>query len=64
MLLDEWGHENFSEGSNGNIAVEFFRDLFRSLDPFDLETLFTGFNSRVTDNMNENLTALVLAEEI
>ena len=64
MLLDEWGQENFSEGSKGDIAVEFFRDLFRSSDPFDLETIFTGFNSRVTDDMNENLTAPVLAEEI
>lgn len=64
MLLDEWGQENFSEGSKGNIGVEFFRDLFRSSDPFDLETLFTVFNSRVTDDMNEKLTAPVLAEEI
>lgn len=64
MLLDEWGQENFSEGSKGNIAVEFFRDLFRSSDPFDLETLFTGFSSRVTDDMNVMLSAPVLAEDI
>ena len=44
--------------------MEFFRDLFRSSDPFDLETLFTGFSSRVTDDMNVKLTAPVLAEEI
>lgn len=64
MLLDEWGQEHFSEGSKENIAVDFFRDLFRSTDPFDLETLFTGFSSRVTDEMNVKLTAPVLAEEI
>ena len=64
MLLDEWGQEHFSEGSKGNIAVDFFCDLFQSSDRFDLETLFTGFSSRVTDDMNIKLTAPVLAEEI
>lgn len=40
MLLDEMGQEHFSEGAKGNIAVEYFRDLFTSSNPFDLETVF------------------------
>lgn len=43
MLLDEWGQEHFSEGAKGNIAVEFFRDLFTSSNPYDLDTLFQGY---------------------
>ena len=58
------GQENFSEGSKGNIAVEYFRDLFRSSNPFDLEALFTGFQGRVTPAMNVMLSAPVSAEEI
>lgn len=64
MLLDDYDQEHFSEGAKGNIAVEFFRDLFTSSNPYDLETLFRGFNSRVTDAMNVHLTAPVSSEEI
>lgn len=64
MLLDDLGREHFSEGSKGNIAVDFFRELFRSSDPFDLETLFIRFRGRVTDEMNVRLTSPVLEEEI
>lgn len=64
MLLDEWGEEHFSEGSKGNIAVEYFRDLFRSSDPFDLESLFTGFRGWIFAEMNTKLTAPVTTEEI
>lgn len=28
MLKDDKGRENFSEGSKGSIAVEYFQDLF------------------------------------
>lgn len=40
MLLDEFGREHFTEGSKGNIAVEYFRELFRSSNPYDLESVF------------------------
>ena len=64
MLLDELGGEHFSEGAKGYIAVEYFRDLFMSTNPFDLESLFEGFQSRVTQEMNTTLTAMVTADEI
>lgn len=64
MLLDDDNQELFSEGSKGNLAVEFFRDLFTSSNPFDLETLFQGFSSRVTADMNAHLTAPVSLDEI
>ncbi|CAA7017742.1 unnamed protein product [Microthlaspi erraticum] len=36
MLKDESGHEHFSEGAKGNIASDYFQDLFMSSNPFDL----------------------------
>ena len=64
MLLDDSDQEHFSEGAKGNIAVEIFRDLLTSSNPYDLESLFHGFNSRVTDAMSVHLTAPVSSEEI
>ena len=64
MLLDEMGGEHFSEGAKGHIAVEYFRDLFMSTNPYDLESLFEGFQSRVSSDMNNELTAPVSDEEI
>lgn len=64
MLLDEWGNEHFSEGSKGEIAVDYFRDLFMSSNPFDMEELFLNFPNRITREMNESLTASVSVEEV
>ncbi|KAG2268329.1 hypothetical protein Bca52824_062884 [Brassica carinata] len=61
---DSQGREHFSEGSKGNIAVEYFRDIFTSSNPWDLESLFEGFQSRVSPAMNTMLTAPVLSEEV
>ena len=64
MLLDDLGQEHFTEGSKGNIALEYYRDLFRSSNPFDLESVFQGLNSRVSEEMNARLTAPISPEEI
>lgn len=64
MLLDEMGQEQFSEGAKGNVVVEFFRELFMSSNPVDLDTLFLGSWSRVTNEMNARLTQAISVEEI
>lgn len=64
MLKDSLNIEHFSEGAKGQIAVDFFRDLFMSSNPFDLVTLFTGFAARVTPEMNASLTKEFSADEI
>lgn len=64
MLLDDANQEHFSEGSKGNIVVEYFRNLFMSSNPFDLQSLFQGFESRVSPEMNTRLTATVSTDEI
>lgn len=42
----------------------YFRELFLSSNPFDLEALFSELPSRITDDMNADLTASVSMEEI
>lgn len=64
MLKDEVGTEFFSEGAKGNLAVEYYEELFTSTNPHDLETLFTDFDSRVTPEMNASLTGPITVEEI
>lgn len=64
MLLDDSGNEHFSEGSKGQVAVDYFRDLFMSSNPHDLETIFQGFQARVTSDMNARLIAPISDEEI
>lgn len=64
MLQDESGTEFYSEGAKGNLAVDYFSELFMSSNPHDLESLFEGFESRVTPEMNLMLTRPVSTEEI
>ncbi|CAA7042046.1 unnamed protein product [Microthlaspi erraticum] len=64
MLKDELGIEHFSEGAKGDIAVEYFRDLFMSSNPYDLDSLFEGFEEMVTPEMNIALTRPISVEEI
>ena len=64
MLKDERGNEYFAEGAKGHLAVEYFRELFMSSNPSDLETLFDGFQSRVTPALNEALLREITDEEI
>ena len=64
ILLDELGREHFSEGAKGDIAVNFYRDLFISSNPHDLDSIFRGFRPRVMDSMNAHLTRQVSNDEI
>lgn len=64
MLLDENGVEQFSEGSKGTIAVDYFRDMFTSSAPQDLDSVLDTIDQRVSPAMNILLTAPVHEEEI
>ncbi|XP_013594546.1 PREDICTED: uncharacterized protein LOC106302626 [Brassica oleracea var. oleracea] len=52
------------EGAKGDIAVGYFRDLFMSSNSLDLESLFKGFQGKVTEDMNVTLTKEFTPEEI
>lgn len=64
MLRDLHGTEHFSEGAKGHIATEFYRDLFMSSNPHDLQSLFNGFTERVSPEMNALLCKEITADEI
>lgn len=59
-----YGVEHFSEGSKGNIAVKYFRELFLSSNPSHMDELFEGLQSKVTLDMNVMLTHPISGEEI
>lgn len=64
MLKNDFGEELFSEGAKEDLPAEYFRELFMSTNPYEMEALFDGFESRVTPAMNEKLTRPVTLEEI
>ncbi|KAL1220563.1 hypothetical protein V5N11_003272 [Cardamine amara subsp. amara] len=64
MLKDAQGREQFLEGSKGNVAVEYFKELFSSTQPQNFEDFLEGLPPRVTETMNASLTAPVYTEEI
>ncbi|XP_010518579.1 PREDICTED: uncharacterized protein LOC104793852 [Camelina sativa] len=63
-LLDVNGIEQFSEGSKGEIAVEYFCGLFARTNPDMIAESLNGLLPRVTNQMNDDLTRDVTAEEI
>lgn len=63
-LVDEHGIEQFSEGSKGNIAVEYFQILFITLNPDIGVEVLEGMTPRVSDSVNRELTKDISDEEI
>lgn len=56
--------EQFNEGSKGEIAVEYFRNLFSTSSPEFVSEALEGMMPRVTPRMNQILTRPVTGEEI
>ncbi|KAL1190943.1 hypothetical protein V5N11_020916 [Cardamine amara subsp. amara] len=63
-LVNSNGAEQISEGSKGEIAVDYFRKLFTSSKPVHATELLTDMVPRVTENMNRELTKPVSRDEI
>lgn len=64
MLIDKNGVEQFTEGSKGNIATEYFREMFTSSLPENIEDLLDGIIPRISQTMNDELTRDVSAAEV
>ncbi|KAG7576108.1 hypothetical protein ISN45_Aa03g005410 [Arabidopsis thaliana x Arabidopsis arenosa] len=64
FLLDENGNEQTLNREKGNIAIDFFKDLFTSSYPASLTEILNGFSRRVSPMMNQELTKQVSEEEI
>lgn len=63
-LIDDLGNIHRSEASKGQVAVDYFSNLFKSSTPLNLQDFFDGFQPRVTSSMNEELTRVVSKEEV
>ena len=63
-LIDNSGVDQFSEKEKGEVAVQFFTDLFKSSVPPDLMNLLGHFHPRVSSTMNADLCRLVSIAEI
>lgn len=55
-LKDESGQDQFEEDAKGEVAKNYFSNLFKSTNSRDFSELFNGFNKRVTSHMNESLS--------
>lgn len=62
--IDVNGNFQRSEASKGEVATQYFRDLFTSTNPDSFHDMFQGFQAKVTHQMNENLVRHVSKEEI
>ncbi|XP_048591377.1 uncharacterized protein LOC125576066 [Brassica napus] len=63
-LLDKNGFYQRSEASKGQVAIQYFLDLFKSTNSENYTKFFHDFPKKVTSVMNHHLTMKVSAEEV
>lgn len=63
-LMDVNGVLQSSEASKGEVAAEYFRNLFSSSSPSEPQDLFQDFAPRVSAEHNERLIGLVSRQEV
>ena len=63
-LTDPGGVEHTSEEAKGEIAIQYFTELFSTSQPSDATELLQDFASKVTEQMNSKLTKPVTDAEI
>lgn len=63
-LVDDQGVSHFSESAKGEVASNYFSDLFKSTNPTDFKDLFDGFIPSVSPRMNEYLIKEVSRAEV
>lgn len=63
-LMDNRGTEQFSEEAKGEVAKDYFLNLFKSTCDRDFSVMFEGFTKRVSVRMNASLSREVSGEEV
>ena len=64
FLVDENGIEHTLNKEKGKIAEQFFEDLFTSSYPANMDSVLEGFQTKVTQDMNHDLTQKITEQEI
>lgn len=62
--MDTDGNEHFDEERKGDIAVNYFTNLFKSSTPRSTKELLEGFEAKISERMNQTLTGPVTTGEI
>lgn len=63
-LNDRSGRAQSSEAAKGEVASQYFQELFRSLNPDTFDDFFHGFRTRIAQSMNDQITREVSREEV
>lgn len=63
-MLDVNGNAQKSEASKGEVAIAYFKDLFKSASTQQFQDLFHGFQPKVSNEMNELLIKPVTIDEV
>lgn len=63
-LVGPDGQEHFTEPAKAEVAIDYFRTLFESTSNGDFSDIFEGFQSRISDTMNEILDREVSKEDV
>lgn len=63
-LVDSNRTKQFSKEAKGQVALDYFQNIFKSFNPVNLSEFFEGFIPKVTPVMNEELIKDVSADEV
>lgn len=63
-FFDKDGNAQRSEASKGQVAIQYFKDLFKSSNSEDYKYLFRDISPRVSGRMNHYLTQKVTHNEV
>lgn len=63
-LKDNLGREKWSDEAKAEVAVQYFSELFSTLNPPSYESVFQSMIPKVTPSMNRMLTGKVTKEEV
>lgn len=63
-LKDRNGEDHWSDPAKGEVAIDYFNEIFKSSNPQSFQQWFQGFPAKVSARMNEKLTSEITKEEI
>lgn len=63
-LKDSNGEEHWSDLAKGEVAIDYFNEIFKSSNLQSFQQWFQRFPAKVTARMNEKLTYVISREEI
>lgn len=63
-LVDDYGEDHFSDKEKGEVAIQFFNQLFKSSNLLEASDLLANFQPRVSSEINADLSKFPSIDEI